>query len=113
MVPGAKVQISALYQPAPPASLSVKNLGDVIRVSGDGLRLSLLVFDHATYALSYIDFHHKSEHEVNGVRYPLEAQLVHTGEDGRLLIMSVLFAETNGPNAALDKLPWAGLVLPP
>ncbi|WP_417887873.1 carbonic anhydrase [Zunongwangia sp.] len=55
--------------------------GDYIKVDGQ------------QYDLKQIHFHEASEHTVNGVRYPLEIHLVHTGSNQEIVVLSILVEE--------------------
>lgn len=50
-------------------------------------------YHNNTYHLSQIHFHEPSEHTVNGVRYPLEIHLVHTGKNNDYTVMGILAKE--------------------
>ncbi|PWG04445.1 carbonic anhydrase [Polaribacter aquimarinus] len=56
--------------------------------AGDSIR-----YHNHTYHLAQIHFHEPSEHTINGVRYPLEIHLVHTGKNKEYTVMSVLAEE--------------------
>jgi carbonic anhydrase len=55
------------------------------------------------YDLKYLELHMPSEHRMRGREFPLEAQLVHADDDGRYVIVSVLF-QAGVHNAVLDSL---------
>jgi carbonic anhydrase len=46
----------------------------------------------------------RSEHTINGVRYPAEMHLVHKNALGQLAVVSVLFAESAKKNALLETI---------
>ena len=50
-------------------------------------------YHNNTYHLAQVHFHEPSEHTINGVRYPLEIHLVHTGKNNEYMVMSVLAEE--------------------
>jgi carbonic anhydrase len=81
----------------------VVNTGRTIEVDVDGA--GSMTVDGTVYALNRIQFHHPSEHTIDGKRFPLEAQLVHASADGRLAAIGVLFEE-GAANPALDLI-WA------
>jgi carbonic anhydrase len=60
------------------------------------------------YRLTHVRFHTPSEFTVNGKTFDMEAQLVHTAEDGKFSIVSILL-EKGGENpviqSALNNLP--------
>lgn len=55
--------------------------GDYIKVEGQ------------QYDLKQIHFHEASEHTIDGVRYPLEIHMVHTGDNQEIVVLSVLVKE--------------------
>jgi carbonic anhydrase len=90
--------------------LLIKNTGSVIKIEGTGLDQDYVTFNGTNYSLKSIEFHHGSEHRINDVEYPLEAQLVHEDAAGNLLIIAVLFQ--NGQRNALLEDHFAWLDLP-
>lgn len=66
---------------------------------------SVTLFGGKRYALLQFHFHHMSEHTIKGRHSPLEAHFVHSGEDGSLLVLGVMF-EPGKENAELEKV-WA------
>ncbi len=54
---------------------------------------SFLTLEGVKYRLEEIHFHSPSEHLVESRRYELEAHLVHIGEDGGHMVLSVFIAE--------------------
>ena len=83
--------------------LRVLNNGHTIQVNYDPG--SYVVLDGRRFDLGQFHFHTPSEHSVEGKRYPMEAHLVHVGEDGELAVLGVLFEEGT-ENLAL-RGPWA------
>lgn len=76
--------------------------------TGHGLELayqagSTLRIGDAEYRLLQLHFHRPSEHTLDGVRFPMEMHLVHSGEGGMLAVVAVLFEEGD-PNLALQRL---------
>merc|ERR1712205_242293 len=68
-------------------------------------------FNSGTFKLHSLHFHHPSEHQIDGVTFPLEVQLEHRNAQGEVLMLSVLFQ--NGPaNPFLSALPWHDLPSP-
>jgi carbonic anhydrase len=45
------------------------------------------------YHLIQVHFHQPSEEKINGKAYPMDAHLVHKGEDGKLAVVAVLMKE--------------------
>ncbi len=62
-----------------------------------------LAIGDAVYELVQFHFHTPSEHEVDGVRYPIDLHLVHKTEDGKLAVLGVLMKEGE-ENAALAEV---------
>ncbi len=56
--------------------------------AGDSIK-----YQNHIYHLTQIHFHEPSEHTINGIRYPLEIHLVHTGKNKKYTVMSVLAKE--------------------
>ncbi len=54
---------------------------------------SFLTIENKRYILNEIHFHSPSEHRVESKAFPLETHLVHTGEDGEHMVLSVFIAE--------------------
>ena len=52
-----------------------------------------ITFGGVKYLLREIHFHSPSEHLVNSTGFPLETHLVHTGEGGEHMVLSVFIAE--------------------
>lgn len=56
------------------------------------------------YSLENMELHSPSEHTVNGVKSDLEVQLYHTGQDGRLAVVAVLFNIAEESNDFINAL---------
>ncbi|MEO0048725.1 MAG: hypothetical protein RL556_57 [Actinomycetota bacterium] len=52
-----------------------------------------ITLDGVTYPFLQFHFHAPSEHEINGVRYPLEVHFVHKTTDGKIAVVGILFKE--------------------
>lgn len=81
----------------------IANLGHTVEAIIDaGSQAS---FDGRDYTLQQIHFHTPSEHQVDGITYPMEMHMVHTLEDdpGRYLVIGVLFREGRA-SAALEDI---------
>ena len=89
-----------------------------------------LRIDGRTYGLQSLHWHAPAEHAVYGRRPPMELHLVHTGPDGGILVVGVLYTDgpTNSalapvfdrlgslreaPSTAVPSLDLAGLLPPP
>ncbi|XP_042510002.1 alpha carbonic anhydrase 1, chloroplastic-like [Macadamia integrifolia] len=51
----------------------------------------VLIQDGKNYTLKQMDWHSPSEHTINSVRYPLELQLVHVADDGKISVVAILY----------------------
>lgn len=60
-------------------------------------------FLNKQYAVQNIHFHKPSEHYLSGVQYPLEAHIEHKSEDGKLIILAVLFRYGDGNSSVLSQ----------
>ena len=54
---------------------------------------SLVLFKGHSYQFLQIHFHDPSEHQIDGMSYPMEMHLVHKDSEGRLLVIGVLAQE--------------------
>lgn len=71
--------------------LIVENTGHTIQMTpqtGSGIML-----DGARYDLVQFHFHRRSEHLVDGTRFPLEMHLVHRNGDNGVAVVGILFVE--------------------
>lgn len=76
-------------------------------------RLTSTIKMRPTRRLKEIVFHSSAEHTREGLREPMEAQMVHESPDGKLLIVAVLMRVGEVPNAFLQAaLDIATLVTP-
>jgi carbonic anhydrase len=81
------------------SSADIVNNGHTVQVNlADAGTFTL---DGVAYKLVHFHFHTPSEEHVNGKGYPMEAQLVHKSEDGKLAVIGVLLKEGKA-NAALQ-----------
>ncbi len=81
----------------------IANLGHTVEaIIDDG---SLASFDGQDFTLQQIHFHTPSEHQVDGVTYPMEMHMVHTRNDepDSYMVISVLFRE-GGESPALEDI---------
>ena len=85
----------------------VEDVGHTIQMTpepGNGI-----VLDGVRHDLLQFHFHHRSEHLVDGARFPLEMHLVHRNGGGGLAVIGVLFAQ----GEANESLAPAWTLLPP
>ena len=61
---------------------------------------SSVEIDGTTWKLLQLHFHAPSEHTLDGLRYPMEMHLVHTGPDGKPGLVIGVFLVQGGTNAA-------------
>lgn len=87
-----------------PSRVSVVNNGHTVQYNYDPG--SFLTVGGKRYEVLQFHFHASSEHTVYGMRYPLEAHIVHKAEDGSLAVIGVLFKKGT-ENATLKKADWA------
>ncbi len=64
---------------------------------------SEITFKGKKYQLLQTHFHTPAENKIDGKAYPLEMHLVHQSDDGKLLVIGVLFEEGKS-NAELQKI---------
>ncbi len=90
------------YKPTP---LRLINNGHTIQFNcGRG---SYLTIDGKKFELLQLHFHSPSEHRIAGSSFAMEAHLVHSGENGELLVVAALFKEGR-PSDFIDAL-WNNL----
>ncbi|WHZ27903.1 MAG: Carbonic anhydrase, alpha class [Nitrospira sp.] len=80
------------YKPTP---VHVANNGHTIQV--DYKSYSVLHVNDRTYRLRQFHFHDPSEHEIEGIHYPMELHLVHQDSRGHIVVVSV-FLELGAAN---------------
>lgn len=86
--PGIRPQIAFDYHPL---RAEVVTLPHTIQVNVP--RGSAIAIDRTRYQLLQFHFHHRSEHTVAGIRFPLEMHLVHQSDTGALAVLGILFRE--------------------
>jgi len=64
---------------------------------------SELAFDGEHYRLVQLHFHTPSEHLIAHRRFPVELHLVHESDEGRQLVLGVLF-EVGAPNSFIERI---------
>ncbi|MBE9532270.1 MAG: carbonic anhydrase family protein, partial [Proteobacteria bacterium] len=62
-------------------------------VKAGGFEECSLTLDNVKYRLEEIHFHSPSEHQIESRAFPLETHLVHTGEGGENMVLSVFIEE--------------------
>ena len=91
------------YKPVP---LKIIDRGHTLQVNyAPG---SIATIEGVPYELVHFEFHRPGEHKVNGHGREMEAQLVHRGPGGKLVIISVLFdagRDNNFIKTLLNHLP--------
>lgn len=100
----------AAYQPEQMERLKIAYAPTTLNVinSGKGIGVkyepgSKFMAENKVYDLQAFKFQAPSEHYVNGAPYPLEMQLLHTGEDGKIAALS-LFFKLGEPNAVIQSI---------
>ena len=87
---GEKVDLHGIHVDYKPARLDIVNNGHTIQVNySEG---SFIEINGKRYNLLQFHFHSPSEHKVSGKDFPLEAHLVHKGEEG-LAVIGVFLTE--------------------
>jgi len=88
-VPATLSPITLNYHPVP---LTLLNNGHTIQVmiDGDARGGNTLDLEGKRYTLRQFHFHHPSEHTVAGSVFPMELHLVHTHDDGSIVVLGVL-----------------------
>lgn len=84
-----------------PTQVRVANNGHTIQV--DYRSQSVLLVGDKVYSLRQFHFHDPSEHEIEGVRYPMELHLVHQDPRGHIVVVSV-FLELGAANSWIAKI---------
>ncbi|MBF0441949.1 MAG: carbonic anhydrase family protein [Oligoflexales bacterium] len=77
-------------------------------IKADYEKGSTIEYNGNRYQLVQFHFHSPSEHEINGVSYPLEIHFVHSNEKGELTVLGVMGEKGDIPHREIDKL-WQGL----
>ncbi len=76
------------YHPSP---VDLVNNGHTVQANLE--EENVLVVHEQPYSLKQIHFHEPSEHQVDGVIYPMEMHLVHTDSTGQLAVVGILIKE--------------------
>ncbi|WP_128330411.1 carbonic anhydrase [Apibacter sp. HY039] len=85
--------------------------GDVEEIMDNGHTLEFVfkegayaTFNGKKYHLKQFHAHHRSEHTVSGISYPMELHFVHTADDGTNLVVAVFIKEGIEDNLAFETL---------
>lgn len=87
-----------------PGLLNEVNTGHAIQENVRSGNFVVFNENSAPFELKQFHFHSPSEHTVNGKYYPMEVHFVHQNEDGKLLVVGLLFEEGEH-NEVMDQLP--------
>ena len=111
------VDITA-YEEGDPGPISFRYGGDATAVRNDGKLIhveyppgNVLSVGQRTFDLKTAHLHSPSEHRIDGVSFPAELHLVHSGADGHLVAVALLFtlgAPSPAVQAILDAAPADG-----
>ena len=74
------------------------NNGHTVEAEPLGTESSTLTIGTTTYGFAQFHFHAPSEHEVNGMHYPVEVHFVHKTADGKIAVVGV-FIKAGATNA--------------
>jgi carbonic anhydrase len=89
--------------------LTVQNNGHAIAADLSNRGFGGLTLDDSEFALQSIIFHARSEHSIEGKRYPAEVHLMHKRYDGDVRVMVVFLVELRtSPRPQLEKVPGVG-----
>ena len=77
--------------------------GHTVKLSPEGEAGSIEI-DGKDYALIQFHFHHRSEHAIDGERYPMEAHFVHQADDGTLAVLGVMLEGGGTEDDALSRI---------
>lgn len=83
-----------------PSALHVIDNGHTLQINYDNG--SKVVINGKSFETKQMHFHSPSEHELNGVSYPLELHIVNKSAQGKLAVLGLL-VEKGRPNAELAK----------
>ena len=90
--------------------MGVMNENHAIILFGDAFNFDSILFDNATWPLSQITFHRKSEHRIDGQQFEMEAELLFSPSGTNLsLVLSILFHLSNESHPFLNDLNWQHL----
>lgn len=81
-----------------PSMLQLQNNGHTVQANYEAG--SSITLDGVEYVLQQFHFHHQSEHEINGMFYPLEVHFVHENAVGDRAVVGVVFSAQAEDNAA-------------
>ena len=103
------------------------NNGHTVEAEPLGSEKSSVVINGVSYTFAQFHFHAPSEHEVNGMHYPVEVHFVHKTDSGKLAVVGVfikagkensawkaftdkLTTATSDPEATTVEIDWAKLL---
>lgn len=84
-----------------PSTLRVIDNGHTVQVNYDNG--SKVVVNGKAYETKQMHFHSPSEHEINGVSFPIEFHIVNKSVQGQLAVLGIM-VEKGRPNAELEKM---------
>ena len=76
----------------------------VTGLTGSFLGVKMGATTPTRFELDRIEFHAPAEHVLNGAIYPLEMEMIHTGDDGSTAIISVMYVRSAQASQLLDGL---------
>ncbi|KAK9168584.1 hypothetical protein Syun_000724 [Stephania yunnanensis] len=85
-----------------PFDATLKNEGHVIMLQWNG-DAGFLEINGTKYFLKQIHWHHPSEHVINGLRFDLEAHLVHASANNEKAVLAVMY-KLGAPDSLLSEL---------
>jgi carbonic anhydrase len=89
--------------------ITVQNNGHAIAADLSNRGFGGLTLDDCEFALQSITFHARSEHSIEGKRYPVEVHLMHKRYDGDArAIVAFLVESRMSPRPQLEKVPGSG-----
>ncbi|RXK00310.1 hypothetical protein CRU98_03890 [Arcobacter sp. CECT 8986] len=65
---------------------------------------NMIEYGSKEYSLLQMHFHTPSENQIDGKSFPMEAHLVHKDANGNLLVIAVMFEQSDESNVILNKL---------
>ena len=104
------------------------NNGHTVEAEPLGTTTETMTVDGVTYPFAQFHFHAPSEHEINGMHYPVEVHFVHKTADGKIAVVGVflkagatanaewapfvdkMIAATADPEATKVEIDWAKLL---
>ena len=81
-----------------PSEAGIFNNGHTVEAEPLGTSTSAVKIDGVSYNFAQFHFHAPSEHEINGMHYPVEIHFVNKSADGKLAVVGV-FVKVGATNA--------------